>query len=726
MLIQLDAVNEKSNEIEQNDSIVRKDDRQLNLAKPPGPDDLSATPSDGPRQPILKEYPYTVIGEKRRAFNSSWYKQYPWLEYSLTSDAAFCFACRHFAVSGETRFTVDGWTNWKKASYSDSGFSLHNTCDSHLNSMIFWCEYNNIKNSGAGNVMQLQNDAYAMQVIENRHYVKTIAEVLLLTATQNLAQRGHRELLNDIGKNPGNFKKLLTLVVRHDPALSARFLDGETVTRYTCPTIQNEILATLADMVRRGIINDVKTSKYFTILLDESKDVSKKEQVSFVLRFFDNKCVRECFVDFKPASSLDAESLSSLVLKTLSSYGLDVKAHLVGQGYDGAAVMSGIHKGVQKRVRDSAPYAVYVHCYAHRLNLVLVDACKSVTAAADFFALLEHLYVFTSGSLMHLKWVEAQQDLYPNDAPRQLQRLSDTRWSCRAVACKNIRDRLDALVSFLEDISEDSDSERAVEAKGLLAQLDFKFVLMLNVFCDLLGKIHGVSMQLQSATLDTGKAVLLVESLVDSLKEFRISDSALDQFFTLAEMQCNKSGIEAKFHTATRRVNRVRRMPPTLNSSVVLQSVGQRDAVDSKESFKQHVFYVILDSMIGELENRFSSNASSVMLGIQCLNPIDESFLDLTKMGEFIQFYGGNAEDITHEAYQLKKLLSRTKNDHPVATMLELAIFLKPYSIAFHELYRLLIIALVLPVSTASCERSFSAMKLIKKTIFVAQCVMTD
>jgi len=249
---------------------------------------------------------------------------------------------------------------------------------------------------------------------------------------------------------------------------------------------------------------------------------------------------------------------------------------------------------------------------------------------------------------------------------------------------------------------------------------------MLNVFCDLLGKIHGVSMQLQSATLDTGKAVLLVESLVDSLKEFRISDSALDQFFTLAEMQCNKSGIEAKFHTATRRVNRVRRMPPTLNSSVVLQSVGQRDAVDSKESFKQHVFYVILDSMIGELENRFSSNASSVMLGIQCLNPIDESFLDLTKMGEFIQFYGGNAEDITHEAYQLKKLLSRTKNDHPVATMLELAIFLNPYSIAFHELYRLLIIALVLPVSTASCERSFSAMKLIKKTIFVAQCVMTD
>ena len=130
------------------------------------------------------------------------------------------------------------------------------------------------------------------------------------------------------------------------------------------------------------------------------------------------------------------------------------------------------------------------------------------------------------------------------------------------------------------------------------------------------------------------------------------------------------------------------------------------------------MFYAILDSMIGELESRFSSSANVVMLGIQCLNPTDESFLDLSKMGEFIQFCRGNAEDIIHEAYQFKELLSRIQNDqfdYPVATMLKLATFLKPYSIAFHELYRLLTISLVLPVSIASCERSFFAVELITK-----------
>ena len=46
---------------------------------------------------------------------------------------------------------------------------------------------------------------------------------------------------------------------------------------------------------------------------------------------------------------------------------------MVSQGYDGAAVMSGCVSGVQKRIRDLVPQAIYVHCHAHCLNLVLVD-----------------------------------------------------------------------------------------------------------------------------------------------------------------------------------------------------------------------------------------------------------------------------------------------------------------------------------------------------------------
>ena len=39
-----------------------------------------------------------------------------------------------------------------------------------------------------------------------------------------------------------------------------------------------------------------------------------------------------------------------------------------------------------------APQAIYVHCYANTLNLVLVDAVKAVKSASDFFDMLKAPY----------------------------------------------------------------------------------------------------------------------------------------------------------------------------------------------------------------------------------------------------------------------------------------------------------------------------------------------
>ena len=86
---------------------------------------------------------------------------------------------------------------------------------------------------------------------------------------------------------------------------------------------------------------------------------------------------------------------------------------------------------------------------------------------------------------MHKKWCDAQKELYPDEPVRQLQRLSDTRWACRVVACRNVRDRLDALIVTLEDAAEGGHSDRSVEAIGLLSQINFNFVLFLHLFCDL-------------------------------------------------------------------------------------------------------------------------------------------------------------------------------------------------------------------------------------------------
>jgi hypothetical protein len=74
--------------------------------------------SEGPYQPILPEYPLSELAHRRR-FQSSWFKQFSWLEYSPHTDRAYCLPCFLFSKkpigkSGSDAFTVKGFQNWKK------------------------------------------------------------------------------------------------------------------------------------------------------------------------------------------------------------------------------------------------------------------------------------------------------------------------------------------------------------------------------------------------------------------------------------------------------------------------------------------------------------------------------------------------------------------------------------------------------------------------------------
>ena len=75
--------------------------------------------------------------------------------------------------------------------------------------------------------------------------------------------------------------------------------------------------------------------------------------------------------------------------------------------------MSGNCTGVQQRIKKVSPGAVYIHCYAHVLNLVLVDCTKKVQLAHDFFCTLEALYVFISTSKADEAFISTQNELYP-------------------------------------------------------------------------------------------------------------------------------------------------------------------------------------------------------------------------------------------------------------------------------------------------------------------------
>lgn len=104
------------------------------------------------------------------------------------------------------------------------------------------------------------------------------------------------------------------------------------------------------------------------------------------------------------------------------------------------------------------------------------------------------------------------------------------------------------------------------------------------------------------------------------------------------------------------------------------------------------------------------------MKGVQALNPSSSSFLREEAVLLLANAYESNTEDLKHELHQTRRVLDRlqkTEKESP-STLMEFAKFLEPYQDVFYELFRLCKIAVVLPVSSAACEWSFSTLRIIK------------
>ncbi|KAI3826478.1 hypothetical protein L1987_00526 [Smallanthus sonchifolius] len=106
-------------------------------------------------------------------------------------------------------------------------------------------------------------------------------------------------------------------------------------------------------------------------MVDESRDESKKEQMAIVLRFVDAEgMIQERFLDLVHVKDTLSVTLKTSLWKQLLQYQFDV-SKIRGQGYDGASNMRGEWNGLHALVRKDCPYAYYIHCFAHRLQLAL-------------------------------------------------------------------------------------------------------------------------------------------------------------------------------------------------------------------------------------------------------------------------------------------------------------------------------------------------------------------
>ncbi|KAF4661043.1 hypothetical protein FOZ61_003604 [Perkinsus olseni] len=459
----------------------------------------------------------------------------------------------------------------------------------------------------------------------------------------------------------------------------------------------------MASLIVKDIVEEVGDQPY-CLLGDETRDEGGTEQLALCIRYSklekigDPLVIKESFLGFISLENLDSSAIVDRLIHRLDSIALDA-SRCTSQGYDGASVF-------QERAGCTAPY---LHCSNHRLNLCIQKSVKDVEKVASFFIAMADFDRFFKISVVPNEFENQQKKVFGDAVrTRTLKRIIDTRWSCQADACAVFVDTLDAIFPTLEEVISSHPAKRAGEAEGLLLKIDQVFLVTLYTLQRVLAMTDKASKLLQDPTADLSQARLLIEELKSTI-QCCIDDTQTDGTLWQGIWSDATAVVDKHELDTSRRFGKRRQKRRSADTEL-----------SPAEDACEHLFLPFMESILKELNERFSFHSYVVYDGVCCFNPQHNLFLDATKMVAFGEIFGCNLDELAVELRVATRAVSRRQDelqrdgDAGMSSVLDVVSFLHGLKLAWPSLMFLGHVALCLPTSTASCERSFSVLKLVK------------
>ncbi|KQJ83648.1 hypothetical protein BRADI_5g16026v3 [Brachypodium distachyon] len=581
----------------------------------------------GPTQPNLPHFERTNFGSKTRAFSKTWYKKYDWIEYSKDRNVAFCFYC----------FLLD-WKHAYKALPGHVGGvgSAHNKARLHCD------DFRNQNQSVSTNLARATEES--KQLYKSRlHSSLGCARYLIF---QGLSFRGHDESSTSLNK--GNFLEMIDWHKINDEKVRDAFDRAGRNCKMLSPEIQKDLSKCCTQEVTEVIMREIGDRK-FSVLIDESRDISVKEQMAVMLRYVSSKGkVVERFLSLYHVKETTSMTLKEALDAILDHYNFTIH-RLRGQEYDGASNMRGEFNGLQRKILDENPYALYVHCFSHRLQLVVV----SVASCCSSFMICLIIFV--------------------------LREVNDER-------------------------------RGPSQAAGLIELMEsFKFAFVLHLMIKLLAITNEFSQVLQIKDINIVNAIELVHDLKARLASMR--KGGWEGFFDEVQHFCQAKGIPV----------------PNMEERIPVRGRSRLDGMTytNLHFYRVEIFYVAIDKICTEMNHRLNEEFSEIIVSFSCLTPKNSfSMFDVDKLASLAEIYRTDFsnDDRTTIRDQLETYILHVRRHAAFSSLTDLeSLAIKMVEtenhLVFPLVYKLIELALLLLVSTASVERAFSAMKIIKSKL---------
>ncbi|XP_060965214.1 uncharacterized protein LOC133034190 [Cannabis sativa] len=474
----------------------------------------------------------------------------------------------------------------------------------------------------------------------------------------NSPHRNAEKALADLMNQPAYVaRRVLSFISSYNDKVAEVLDKAPRNATYTSPTTQKQVLHVLGNKVRNAIREEIGDAN-FSIIVDEARDESKKEQMSIVLRFVDKDgCVQERFFGLIHVK----DTLNSIV----------------------NIVSASCKRNNKLRIAQAANVA-------HLLEMGELESGKGLNQIGS------------------------------------LQRAGDTRWSSHLKFISSLIKMFSATCEVSLNIIEDGttfaprgDADAAYEA---VTSFEFVFILHLMKKILEISNILCQALQLQSQDiLNTMHLVSSTKILIQKLRE-----DGWNELVDEVKSFCEPINILVPNFNAhyTARRGRAR---------------GQQGVITVEHYYRVDIFNAVIDFQLQELNNKFNDNTVELLILSSALDSREMrvSFRvdDICKLVQ--KFY---PRDFTE--YEMIHLRTQFEHfDHVrnipdfivLTTISDLCQWLVKTRKAevFPLVYKVVTLILTLPVSTATTERSFSAMNLVKTTLrnkmedeFLSDCLL--
>ncbi|XP_066867920.1 zinc finger MYM-type protein 1 isoform X4 [Kogia breviceps] len=410
----------------------------------------------------------------------------------------------------------------------------------------------------------------------------------------------------------------------------------------------------------------------------------------------------------KDVEEMTGTSLHRSIKTYLHQIGVDLDK-IRGQAYNSTSNWRGKFNKIAAEFKKEEPRALYLHCYAHFLDLAVIRFCKEVKELRSALNTLSSLF-----NTIHGEMSVNFQNIYKLSQNKTCKKhTSQSCWTVHDRTLLSVIEGLPEVIETLEVLSShSSNTSLADELSDLLALVSkFEFIFSLKFLYRVLSVTGILSKELQSDTIDIFSLSSKIEAILECLSSER-NDTYFKTIWDGAEEICQKitcKGFEVERPSFQKRRKIQKTIDPSNSDSMFFPT-------STEEQYKINIYYQGLDTILQNLKLCFSEFDYCKMKQISELLLKWNEPLNETTAKDVQEFYKLDADIIPELRFYRQYAKLNFVLDYDCISFSNLGhLFIQ------HGLHNnipcismLLYIALSWPVTSASVENSFSTLSRLK------------